>query len=105
MGLGTNGTNFNNFWEFDGLLGLEEMFDKSKFKAYPNPAVDYIKFESKNLSNFTLQVYDMNGSHINTIETNNYSIKLNRDNMKKGMYFYSIESEGKTVYSNKFIFN
>ena len=105
FGIGTNGTNFGDFWEFDGLLGLEEMFDAKKFKAYPNPAVDYINFKSENLNEFTLHVYDMNGSHIKSIATENYSIQLNRNNLKKGMYFYSIESEGEKVYSNKFIFN
>lgn len=105
MGLGTNGTNFNDLWEFDGLLGLKEMFDVNKFKAYPNPAVEFINFTSENLTDFKVIIYDINGTHILTEQTNSNSIKINRNSIKKGMYFYSIEYGGEIVYSNKFIFN
>ena len=52
IGTGTNGTNFNDFWEFDALLGLEEKFDQNQFTCYPNPAVEFVKFNSKNFKHF-----------------------------------------------------
>jgi N-acetylneuraminic acid mutarotase len=104
IGTGTNGTNFNDFWEFDALLGLEEMFDANQFTCYPNPAIDYVKFKSKNLSSFQIIVFNNNGQVIHEKTTTSNEITLNRDHLKSGVYFYHIVSDDQVVYKNKFIF-
>jgi len=104
IGTGTNGTNFNDFWEFDALANLEEMFDHNKFKCYPNPAKEYIKFESENLNEFDVIIYDINGKMINKKSTIKNKIKFNREDLKAGVYFYCVAFKNEIVYKNKFIF-
>lgn len=104
IGTGTNGTNFNDFWEFDALLGLEEMFDQNQFKCYPNPAVEFVKFNSKNLSTFNVVVFNTEGKVIGEESTSTNEITFNRTGLKAGVYFYNIISDNQVVYTNKFIF-
>ena len=104
IGTGTNGTNFNDFWEFDALAGLSEMFDPNKFKCFPNPATNFVNFQSENLSDFQVQVFNLKGELLNHSETQSNSLRITRNNLTSGTYIYKVVSEGKTVYSNKLIF-
>jgi hypothetical protein len=104
IGTGTNGTNFSDFWEFDALANLEEEFDINQFKIYPNPATEFVKFESGNLNDFEVHVFNQNGGLISKLSTNNHQVLLERNNLSKGIYYFSILSGDKVVYTNKFIF-
>ncbi|MDG1147328.1 MAG: T9SS type A sorting domain-containing protein [Crocinitomicaceae bacterium] len=104
IGTGTNGTNFNDFWEFDALLGLEEMFDQNKFKCYPNPAVEYISFKSENLNEFDIVVYNTDGKVIKRESTSTNEVRIHRGRLIAGVYYYAVISKGQVVYKNKFIF-
>jgi N-acetylneuraminic acid mutarotase len=104
IGTGTNGTNFNDFWEFDEFSGLEEMFDINQFTCYPNPAVETVNFHSENLSSFTVRVYNSLGQEVRELRTSNHSIQFNKENLDNGIYPYLIEVDGEIVHSNKFIF-
>ncbi len=39
---GTNGTNFNDFWEFDKYLSTDELPEAIDLNIYPNPATDLV---------------------------------------------------------------
>jgi len=64
FGTGTNGINFNDFWQFnpiDNSIGLaENMLD---LKVYPNPVVDEIHIQGLGLpfDQLELSILDMNG--------------------------------------------
>lgn len=105
MGLGTNGTNFNDFWEFDKYLGLNDQFDANEFTTYPNPATDFINFKSENLNTFTVDVFDMMGRKVYSEQTNNGMVIFQKDFNNSGTYIYHVKVDGAVVHSNKFIFN
>ena len=79
---------------------LASSFEKQSFTIYPNPFSESITIESKNinLSNATVELYDINGrklyehERINTINT---LITINED-LPKGNYFIKISSDGIT---------
>jgi N-acetylneuraminic acid mutarotase len=104
-GIGTNGTNFNDFWEFDRYLDLEEMFDANQFTTFPNPAIDHITFRSENVKSFEVVINDGLGRKLKTLSTTSGSVTFNKENNKTGIYFYQVLTDGKVMYSNKFIFN
>lgn len=104
IGTGTNGTNFADFWEFDALAGLEEMFDIGQFSCYPNPAIDKVNFKSENLNGFKIEVYDQTGSLVDSEESNNNSLNIFRKDKISGTYFYKVVHKNKAVHSGKFIF-
>ncbi len=46
VGLGTNGTNFKDFWKFDQTLSLiERNLDAISIHTFPNPCVDFVNFD------------------------------------------------------------
>lgn len=104
IGTGTNGTNFADLWEFDALASLEEMFDINQFACYPNPAVEKINFNSENLNEFKVIIYDQLGKMIESKSTKNHSIVIHRDGKLSGYYFYQVLLKNTVVHSGKFIF-
>lgn len=104
FGIGTNGTNFADLWEFDKYANLKELFDANQFACYPNPAVEEINFVSENLDQFEIILYDQLGHMIAQHETNNKKITITRNNNIAGYYFYQVRSDDKIVYTGKFIF-
>lgn len=105
MGIGTNGTNFSDFWEFDALANLKEMFDVTQFACYPNPATDVIRFRSENLVSFELRLFNRMGQLMEDFETNSNEIQISRNNLKSGLYLYQIVVDNMVVHNGKFIFN
>ena len=83
---------------------MTRSFDINQFKIYPNPATEFVKFESGNLNDFEVHVFNQNGGLISKLSTNNHQVLLERNNLSKGIYYFSILSGDKVVYTNKFIF-
>lgn len=104
IGMGTNGTNFNDFWEFDEYAGVEE-FKIEQFAAYPTLAEDYVNFTSENVSDFGITVFNLNGQKVASVLAKNGETILNRGTLSSGTYIYAVEIEGKTVHSDRFTFN
>lgn len=78
LGTGTNGTNFNDFWEFDALASLNEK-ENTKIKVYPNPTNDYIVLEKAKRA----VLLDLNGKKIMDLEEGYNDLK----NTEGGIYF------------------
>ena len=103
-GLGTNGTNFNDFWEFSPFAGLEES-EAEAFNAFPTPAHDFVNFTSDNYQNFEVVVYDLQGNKVSHISAENGKTTLERGKLTSGLYLYHILADGAIVYSDQLVFN
>jgi len=85
-----------------------ELSDKNNYKIFPNPANQFALLEflnSKN-ENYTFELYDINGQLLRVIEgikTN--KLKVERQNLEKGMYFFKLLSDKKMTLTGKLIFN
>lgn len=102
-GLGTNGTNFNDFWEFNSVADIEE-FDANSFLAYPSPAIDQIDFTSKDLQNFDIELFDLLGKSVGSSVSINGTARINRDKLTGGIYVYHVIHDGKSIHSDRVIF-
>lgn len=105
FGIGTNGTNFNDFWEFDKFASIKEIFDASTFTTYPNPSSDFINFKSVNVDEFTIEIYDVIGRKIFADQTTNGVVHFTKGLNNSGVYIYHVTIDGTIIHSNKFIFN
>ncbi|OYT14888.1 MAG: hypothetical protein B7C24_15930 [Bacteroidetes bacterium 4572_77] len=88
-------------------VGFSELEGVSISDAYPNPAVDHFNLDYS-LPHFTqawVKIYHLNGSLINQfpIETEKGSIKIPTQDWITGVYFYSIELDGKTIGVEKIL--
>lgn len=88
--------------------GIYEVSTKSIQESFvqPNPFTDYsfIWFENTNTDIFQLILYDAIGNEvriINDISTN--SVKIERQNLNNGFYYYKLKSNDKAVSIGKII--
>ena len=103
MGLGTNGTNFNDFWEFNAVASVDE-FASADFKAYPTLAESHINFVSTSSNDFNIEVYSMLGEKISTLIAVNGSARLEKNNLSSGAYIYHVIKNGEVLLSDRFVF-
>jgi len=87
-------TNFDI--ETDGILGIDEV-TTTNFVIYPNPTGDEIVISSRDFeSTASIYVFDLQGKKVIS-ETNTIleeELRLNISQLKSGMYFVQILSEG-----------
>jgi N-acetylneuraminic acid mutarotase len=109
FGLGTNGTNMNDFWEFNPALEslVIESNNSLNFKVYPNPsdAVIYFECSEGDVTNSRVLIYSYTGKLIKEIDNNSTTFELNKNEFNKGVYFYKLISNHSVVTTGKFIFN
>ena len=91
--LGLLGYNLN----LDILANNEVSSEKAKVLVYPNPTVDVVHIDSKNLKSAVL--YDMNGKKI--LESNKTDINVSQ--LPKGVYVLRIVTSDDQVVSKKII--
>ena len=77
-------------------------------EAYPNPAMHYIQFDYRmtdKISEGKITVYNLLGSMIGEYRLNTYDnrIQIPVDNLKAGIYFYTISINSKSLITKKFI--
>ncbi len=108
FGIGTNGTNFNDFWEFNGsdiYADLNSIDSDVQFSFGPNPSVDYIRFSSEELKDFSVRIYTMSGQFITELEAQNSQCELQRDGMPSGTYIFEVRQDDRSLLTKRFIFN
>ncbi|MBP5650553.1 MAG: T9SS type A sorting domain-containing protein [Bacteroidales bacterium] len=88
--------------------GVEEVLNATKVRAYPNPASDNVTIEyavSSNANKVQLVVKNLLGSTLYTrnLDVNSNRVKLNVSEYPAGIYFYSIEADGRPLVTKKLL--
>jgi len=85
------------------ILEIEE---SEHVHVYPNPFSNFttFEFENRESKNYTLVIYDCQGRMIKTKENIiTGKVKIDRDKLPSGLYFYQLYFEGTTSASGKII--
>ncbi len=92
-------------------VGIEEkntlIIKKQKPLLYPNPATDNfsLRFEQSPIEDYELSIYSSSGALVKqqqlTAFGNEYRVDIGE--LKSGVYFVRLESDGEVVFSSKFI--
>lgn len=94
-GLGTNGTNFNDWWEYQPTLSLEE--EEMTFDIYPNPAAENIHVTVKTGGNYTATITDGAGrvvySQALNFTSGSQKSNLNISSIAAGNYILTLTGE------------
>lgn len=111
FGTGTNGVNFNDFWEFDydPLGNVELSLTDFEMNVYPNPAEGNVTFQLSGLQSTILDecsliIYSSTGKLLSETEISSENFSIERKELPKGIYFYSINymnnvlKQGKLTY-------
>jgi len=108
-GLGTNGTNFKDFWVYDPVASLfENRLKNTELIAYPNPAVDFTTIKIQGLvlgdfSDLTIRVYDQLGQFINVTPVRSDETTLDLSFLDRGIYTYQLYHKEKVIKEAKII--
>ena len=78
-----------------------------EFILYPNPAENSIVItytgDVQKLKDCTMEIYDIYGSTVRSININNITQDININDLARGMYLYRVIDTGKVLYFSKFI--
>ncbi|MBN2697569.1 MAG: T9SS type A sorting domain-containing protein [Bacteroidales bacterium] len=108
---GTNGSvaeGVQQPYEISVVTAIEEAKGINlTISAYPNPATDYLTLEVKDfeLSNFTFQLYDMQGKLLQNKKITGNQTSIVMSNMLPASYFLKVIKEKKEVKIFKIIKN
>ncbi len=108
FGIGTNGTNFNDFWEFNSMevsAGIDDLAADLHFSIGPNPGIESVQFSSEKLTDYTVTIYDMSGQELTSIEATNHSCILERNGLPAGTYICTVTKDDRAIHTQRFIFN
>ncbi|MCH2224569.1 MAG: T9SS type A sorting domain-containing protein [Crocinitomicaceae bacterium] len=106
FGLGTNGTNFNDFWEFSVNSVAETTENKDiQFTCYPNPSTDKIEISSGGTQPFEVVIFDYFGRKVDQIRSINKIVTFRKNDLSNGTYYYQVILGNKTQEITPFIFN
>jgi len=84
--------------------GFDDPLQSTQLKMYPNPMVDYttIEFENSLHRNYTLNIYDMQGSIVRSIhDVTSDRVRVDRKNLKTGLYFIQLRDEDEICVEGK----
>ncbi len=84
--------------EISGETNLE-----SFLKIYPNPASDYLVFESNEMID-NISIYDLQGKEVLNRNASSINYRLNLHELKSGLYLVGIEKNNQ-IYFRKIIIN
>ncbi len=112
FGTGTNGINFNDFWEYDPLKaasGLDELAMNSvEMTLYPNPALNNLSIELNGISEdifeeLSVKIFSSDGREVYADKVVGLITQVNRTELPKGIYFVTLNHQGKKIESKKLI--
>ncbi|MGK0387376.1 MAG: hypothetical protein ACI94Y_000102 [Maribacter sp.] len=94
-----------NFVTVNLINGIEDLFEISSIKAYPNPFSEVIQFEieGNEFEEIILSVYDVNGKQVATENYDSSIFQFSRGDLNSGIYFYTISTEGVDIANGKMI--
>jgi hypothetical protein len=106
FGTGTNGINFNDFWQFnptDNTIGLTP--NEVAIKVYPNPVIDELKIQCLGLSSsdFEVNIFDLNGKLLLSAPLLLFQQSIDVSLLPSGNYFLKIGNDRQTIHEEKLI--
>jgi N-acetylneuraminic acid mutarotase len=105
LGTGYNGTFLDDFYAYNGIVGLDENTQTFTSNCFPNPSVNevFISGNLANLSQSSVQVFSATGSLVTdqiVVSTSGTSLKLSIDKLAPGNYIYKLKSSDQTSTSS-----
>jgi hypothetical protein len=104
IGTGTNGINFNDFWQFnptDNSIGLAE--NVIDVKVYPNPVVDEVHIQCFGFpfDQLELTIFDMNGKLLLKEDLLYFQQDIDVTALKTGTYILKIGNSSQILHQQK----
>lgn len=102
-----NAGNITIAYNTDLASGINELNSKYSIILFPNPASESVQLNinsPKQLINNELKLIDAYGKEVRSINFNENFVVIKRNELKSGVYFYSLKTEDNTVLTGKIVF-
>lgn len=89
-------------------VGINELDNESKWKLAPNPFNEFTVLSVENKATILSKViiYDIHGRVVKSINNiNSHQVKISKDQLQTGIYFFQLYSENKIIASGKILVN
>ncbi|SDI65326.1 Por secretion system C-terminal sorting domain-containing protein [Chryseobacterium taeanense] len=88
----------------NATLGTTEVINSRDLQIYPNPVKDVLKFKfSNNLKSESIEIYDLSGRAITSINNSKNVNEVNMSSYQKGNYVLRVKASDGKVYIQKII--
>ena len=111
LGGGTDGTNFNDFWQFfDNSMALQPTISiQDQLQVYPNPAIESLTFDFQSIDPSLwmaceLRIFSATGHVISQQKITSHVMGINRNSLPAGIYYYTIQNAFNVVAKGKLIY-
>lgn len=107
FGTGTNGLNFNDFWEMNDGVGINELSQRIEVKTYPQPATEYVTFslgEYSQSQSIQVTLYSFSGAEVRSAAFTNNSCTIYKENLASGLYTFQVFDGLNIISSGKILF-
>lgn len=107
-GWGTNGTNYNDWWEYGYMSGVDDN-SVAEMICFPNPATDFLTLKNIQRSRPAcrqgrIKIQGMQGQLLKSLDTGSRNeIQVAIHDLAKGIYFITVESSGGKIQTIKFV--
>ena len=86
------------------VLGVTEVINSPDIQIFPNPVKDVLKFRfSNHLKSETIEIFDMNGRVITSVQNNKNVNEVNMSAYPKGHYILKVKADDGRLYVEKII--
>lgn len=104
IGTGTNGINFNDFWQFnptDNTIGIEEA--TPEVSIFPNPFTDIVCVKSSffQTTDGSIAIYDLNGKRMLQVPHLYFQQNIDLTSLQPGTYILKISQGNQFIYQEK----
>lgn len=90
---GSNGVIIDNVTLYDTSTLKVSDFEAEPFSVYPNPSNDSWKISSKSEKMQSIEIYDLLGKKVKSLEPNSTSVNIDASNLTPGVYTMNIASD------------
>ncbi len=101
-----NAGNITTGWCAETLTGIEEVHNDISVYLFPNPIKDNAQLiiqSTLQLKEPILKIYNLMGQELRSISVTNNLAIINKDNLKPGIYFYSLYDAKTKISTGKFL--
>jgi N-acetylneuraminic acid mutarotase len=104
VGIGTNGTNMRDFWEFDELLSGVDENEMVVAEPYPNPSTDQVLFTVNTNEPAYIRIFDPAGKEVYHSAVIQNTLSITKNELNAGVFIYQVYTESQTLKTGKLIF-
>ena len=106
IGTGTNGINFNDFWQFnptDNTIGIEEA--TPEVSIFPNPFTDMVcvKYSFLQTTDGSIAIFDLNGKLMLEVPHLYFQQNIDLSSLQPGAYYLQVREKQHVIHQEKLI--